>query len=130
MRYFDVFNGDADGICSLHQLRLSDPLDSTLVTGRKRDIELLQGVPAVAGDVVTVLDISLDRNRGALAKLLEKGAVVRYFDHHYAGEIPQHPRLTTVLDDSHAACTSALVQAACESSITVVRRGWTGISPA
>ena len=35
MRYFDVFNGDADGICALHQLRLADPLDSTLVTGLK-----------------------------------------------------------------------------------------------
>ena len=109
MRYFDVFNGDADGICSLQQLRLADPLDSTLITGLKRDIELLQGVPAAAGDVVTVLDISLDRNREALAKLLEMGAVVRYFDHHYAGEIPVHPRLTAVIDDSHAACTSALV---------------------
>jgi hypothetical protein len=104
-----VFNGDADGICSLHQLRLADPLDSTLVTGLKRDIQLLQAVNAAAGDVVTVLDISLDRNREALANLLEKGAVVRYFDHHYAGDIPVHPRLTTVMDDSHAACTSALV---------------------
>ena len=108
-RFFDVFNGDADGICSLHQLRLADPLDAILVTGRKRDIELLQWVPAADGDVVTVLDISLDRNRGALAKILDTGAVVRYFDHHFAGAVPAHPNLTTVLDDSREACTSALV---------------------
>jgi hypothetical protein len=109
MRYFDVFNGDADGICALHQLRLAEPLDSTLVTGLKRDIDLLRSVPAGAGDVVTVLDISLDRNRVALEAILERGAVVHYFDHHYSGDIPAHPRLTAVIDDSGASCTSALV---------------------
>ena len=36
MADFDVFNGDADGICALQQLRLSRPLASTLVTGVKR----------------------------------------------------------------------------------------------
>ena len=81
MRYFDVFNGDADGICALHQLRLADPLDSTLVTGLKREIALLGSVPATDGDVVTVLDISLDRNRDALEALLARGVVVHYFDH-------------------------------------------------
>jgi len=38
MKYIDVFNGDADGICALHQLRLAEPVESTLVTGVKRDI--------------------------------------------------------------------------------------------
>jgi len=109
MRHFDVFNGDADGICSLHQLRLDEPRDSTLVTGMKRDIALLKSVPAQAGDVVTVLDISLDRNRDALRSILDRGAVVRYFDHHYAGDIPRHPSLHAMLDDSHATCTSAIV---------------------
>lgn len=109
MRYYDVFNGDADGICALHQLRLADPLDSTLVTGLKRDIALLQSVPAVDGDVVTVLDISLDRNREALEALLGRGVVVHYYDHHYAGAIPSHPLLLTMIDDSGATCTSALV---------------------
>lgn len=109
MRYFDVFNGDADGICALHQLRMADPLDSTLVTGLKRDIALLQSVPAEDGDVVTVLDVSLDRNRAALQALLDRGVVVHYFDHHYAGEVPAHRLLRTMLDDSGKACTSALV---------------------
>jgi hypothetical protein len=66
MRYFDVFNGDADGICALHQLRLADPLDSTLVTGLKRDIALLGSVPAGDGDVVLVLDICARPHRDAL----------------------------------------------------------------
>src|SRR5689334_19323187 len=109
MRYFDVFNGDADGICALHQLRLADPLDSTLVTGLKRDIALLRSVPAQDGDVVTVLDISLDRNREALEQLLARGVVVHYFDHHYAGDVPAHELLAAHLDGSGAMCTSALV---------------------
>ena len=109
MRYYDVFNGDADGICALRQLRLADPVEATLVTGLKRDIAILDSVRAGAGDVVTVLDISLDRNRAPLEALLDRGAVVRYFDHHYAGEIPRHPRLLSVIDESGASCTSALV---------------------
>ncbi|MGB5082223.1 MAG: acetyltransferase, partial [Burkholderiales bacterium] len=38
MRRVDVFNGDADGLCSLRQLRLAEPAESQLVTGVKRDI--------------------------------------------------------------------------------------------
>lgn len=109
MAYIDVFNGDADGICALHQLRLDEPLDSTLVTGLKRDIELVKTVKAAAGDVVTVLDISLDRNRKGLDDLLARGARVRYFDHHYAGKVPTHRNLVAVIDESGVACTSGLV---------------------
>jgi hypothetical protein len=39
MRRIDVFNGDADGLCALHQLRLAEPVQSELVTGVKRDIK-------------------------------------------------------------------------------------------
>ena len=109
MRYYDVFNGDADGICALHQLRLADPCESVLVTGLKRDIALLGSVPAADGDVVTVLDLSLDRNRDALLALLDRGAIVRYFDHHYAGELPVHPRFTAAIHPSGRTCTSAIV---------------------
>jgi hypothetical protein len=109
MRFYDVFNGDADGICALHQLRLADPADAVVVTGLKREIELLRSVPAQAGDLVTVLDISLDRNRHALLAMLARGVRVRYFDHHYAGPIPAHPLLTCFIDEGAAACTSAIV---------------------
>jgi hypothetical protein len=77
MRYVDVFNGDADGLGALQQLRLAEPVDSILVTGIKRDIALLERVIAGAGDLVTVLDISLESNREALVRLLEAGARVR-----------------------------------------------------
>jgi len=44
MKVYDVFNGDADGICALIQLRLANPSESTLVTGVKRDIALARQV--------------------------------------------------------------------------------------
>jgi hypothetical protein len=109
MTHHDVFNGDADGLCALQQLRLAQPRAARLVTGVKRDIALLQRVDAAAGDSVTVLDISLDRNRAALQSLLQRGVAIEYFDHHHAGEVPHHPLLHAVLDPSPATCTSALV---------------------
>ena len=106
---YDVFNGDADGLCALHQLRLTNPAVAELVTGVKRDIKLLDRVKAGAGDHVTVLDISLDSNRAGLTRLLEAGARVDYFDHHYAGEIPLHHNLAVHIDLSADVCTSILV---------------------
>jgi len=62
MQFYDIFNGDADGICALQQLRLEEPRASVLVTGVKRDVRLLERVNAAAGDELTVLDISLRAN--------------------------------------------------------------------
>lgn len=109
MRSIDVFNGDADGLCALRQLRLAEPADSQLVTGAKRDIALLDRVEAGAGDSVTVLDVSMERNRAALLALLARGVRVRYFDHHFAGDVPSHAGLEAVLDSSGEICTSVLV---------------------
>ncbi|MDH5178755.1 MAG: acetyltransferase [Gammaproteobacteria bacterium] len=107
--HYDVFNGDADGICALQQLRLAQPVECTLVTGVKRDISLLGRISPVSGDHVTVLDISLDKNRPALITALEAGAKVQYFDHHMAGDIPQHPALEAIIDTAAEVCTSLLV---------------------
>jgi hypothetical protein len=109
MTHYDVFNGDADGLCSLHQLRLDDSRDSVLVTGAKRDVELLERVEAKAGDSVTALDISLASNRRALTMLLARGVSVQYFDHHFAGEIPKHPKLQATIDTSPDVCTGIIV---------------------
>ncbi len=109
MTQYDVFNGDADGICALQQLRLKKPLDSILITGVKRDIKLLARVEAQKGDRVTVLDISLDKNRNDLLRLLTQGVQVEYFDHHFAGDIPQHDALEAHIDTAPTACTSLLV---------------------
>jgi hypothetical protein len=104
-----AFNGDADGLCALQQLRLADPASATLVTGVKRDIQLLARVNAGAGDEITVLDVSLDSNREALLALLDAGARVRYFDHHHAGELPRHPDFEAHIDTAADVCTSLLV---------------------
>ncbi len=109
MSLIDVFNGDADGICALHQLRLAEPADSQLVTGPKRDISLLKRVNSQAGDRITVLDIALSKNRDALDRLLAAGAQVRYFDHHQPGDIPVHPNFEAHIDTDANVCTSLLV---------------------
>jgi len=106
---FDVFNGDADGIISLVQLRLSDPRESKLVTGRKRDIALLDRVTVTEGDRVTVLDISMRSNLADLRRVLEDGASVLYFDHHNAGEGLDHPQLEAYINTAGEICTAVLV---------------------
>ncbi len=113
MTHYDVCNGDADGLFALRQLRLANPVESIVVTGIKRDIALLGRVPAVAGDRVTVLDIALERNRGALERLLADDVAVTWYDHHAPGPIPTHPRLTTHIDTNPETCTSVLVDAHC-----------------
>lgn len=105
----DVFNGDADGICALIQLRLAEPADSKLITGTKRDIELLEHVSVAENDHVTVLDISLEKNHNALVRILNQGAKVFYVDHHRPGTIPEHPNLKTLINTDANICTSLLV---------------------
>jgi hypothetical protein len=110
MSCIDVFNGDADGICALHQLRLHTPQpDARLVTGVKRDIGLLDRLEATTDSRITVLDISLDRNRGALERLLDHGNQVFYADHHYSGEIPLAEGLEVHIDPSPQVCTSLII---------------------
>lgn len=107
--YYDIFNGDADGICALIQLRLSEPLESTLITGVKRDIQLLKKINIQAGDQLTVLDISLQKNIQQVTNFLENGASIFYVDHHMPGDIPQHPMLSTLIDTSSDTCTSLII---------------------
>jgi len=106
---YDAFNGDADGICALHQLRLAEPVESTLITGVKRDIGLLEKIDATAGDEINALDIAVEKNAVALAALLVKGVKVRWFDHHNPGELPIHPNFDAHIDTSADVCTSLLV---------------------
>ena len=111
--HYDVFNGDADGIIALLQLRLSKnkpyPKESILITGVKRDISLLKQVDIHQATSVTVLDISLEKNSAALVNLLAKEVDVFYVDHHRAGEIPHSRYLTSLIDTDANICTSLLV---------------------
>jgi uncharacterized protein (DUF1919 family) len=109
MRYIDVFNGDADGLCSLVQLRNAKPVQSEIITGVKRDIELLARVEAKAGDVITVLDISMEKNKDSLLRVLDSGAEVLYCDHHESGDIPDVKNLTALINLDANVCTSLLI---------------------
>ena len=109
MQLYDVFNGDADGLCSLHQLRLSQPAESRLITGVKRDIRLLSRLESGKDTRINVFDISFDKNRDDVVRLLDDGAEIEYFDHHHAGEIPEHPRLRTHIDPAPDRGTSFIV---------------------
>ena len=106
---YDVFNGDADGICALHQLRMAKPCpEAQLITGVKRDIRLLDQLDGTKDAVITVLDISLDSNRQTLSELL-KDNLVTYIDHHYAGEIPDSDNLESHIYPEPELCTSLIV---------------------
>ncbi len=112
MKYFDVFNGDADGICALHQLRLAEPRpEAHLITGVKRDIKLLSRLlpSAEAGDKITVLDVSISSNHDSLLELLNRGCQVFYVDHHFSGDIPDTSALTAHIDPAPEVCTAMIV---------------------
>ncbi len=112
-REIDIFNGDADGLCAAHQLRLAEPGPNPaaveVVTGLKRDIALVGQVREGAGARLRVFDLSLDRNRVALERLLAQGASVRWFDHHFSGPLPSHPALQAHIDPTPTVCTSVIV---------------------
>ena len=112
MQYLDVFNGDADGICALQQLRLHEPRpEARLLSGVKRDIALLTQATEESNTAFTVLDISLDKNRESLDKILaaHSGNTVFYADHHYAGELPDAEGFTAHIDPQPLICTSLII---------------------
>ncbi|MEL6686323.1 MAG: DHH family phosphoesterase [Pseudomonadota bacterium] len=112
MADYDLFNGDADGIFSLLQLRQTDPRhDAVRITGVKRAIKLFPQIAgkAGAGDRITALDISMAKNADGLRQVLSDGADVLYIDHHQTGDIPDHDNLTVLTDQAKETCTAYLV---------------------
>jgi hypothetical protein len=107
--HYDVFNGDADGICALHQWRMAYPRpEAQLVTGVKRDVQLLRYLAGVQEAEITVFDVSLESNRDFLPALLASCRIF-YVDHHFAGEIPNSPNLVAHIDPHPEICTSLIV---------------------
>lgn len=110
--HYDVFNGDADGILSLVQMRLEQPKEAVLITGVKRDISLLKQVPVnenSSDTTVTVLDISMEKNIDALRALVDADANVFYADHHRAGDIPESSKLDANINLDPDTCTALIV---------------------
>lgn len=106
-----VFNGDADGLCAAHQLRLAGFAPDEVVTGVKRDIALLSRVQARPGDEVRVADIAVEANRADLDRLLAQRVHVEWFDHHFPGAIPDSPRMHAHVDTASDTCSSLIVDA-------------------
>lgn len=112
MADFDLFNGDADGIFSLLQLRQVEPRpDAARITGVKRDTQLFKQIAdrVRPGDRITALDIGMARNSAGLASVLETGAKVFFCDHHPTGDIPESDNLTVLMDASAETCTAYLI---------------------
>lgn len=108
MKYLDVFNGDADGICALHQLRLTEPRHAELITGPKRDVKLLKKIVGTTNASITVLDVSMQANKDELLQLLGTNKV-EFFDHHFADGIPDSGNLVAHVDPAADICTSLIV---------------------
>ncbi|MDG3088633.1 DHH family phosphoesterase [Vibrio hannami] len=111
---YDLFNGDADGIVALLQLRLDKPVEAELVTGVKRDINLLAKVSPKSGDKLTVLDVSMLKNSKALEEALISGAKVFYADHHQSGDIPTSSNLEAHIDLDANCCTALIIDSLLE----------------
>ncbi|UIJ40640.1 DHH family phosphoesterase [Vibrio kanaloae] len=107
--HYDVFNGDADGIIALLQLRFAEPKVSTLVTGVKRDIQLLKQVDIDQAESVTALDISMEKNLPEVEALLQNNVKVFYCDHHRSGDIPLSDNLDALINLDAEVCTSLLI---------------------
>jgi hypothetical protein len=112
--HIDVFNGDADGILSLIQLRKVKPVapeQQLLLSGVKRDISLVKRLSAqqALNADITVLDISFDKNSTEVARVLQQARSVFYCDHHQAKTLFDHAKLTSLIDTSPAVCTALLI---------------------
>lgn len=114
-KYIDVFNGDADGIFSLIQLRKSYPITTydkqILITGVKRDIALVSQIDNnLANDSkITVLDVSFDKNHKDVNRVLEHCQSLFYCDHHKADKLFEHKNLVTVINTEPTVCTGLLI---------------------
>ena len=109
MDYYDFFNGDADGIISLHQYRMHYPHHSKLFTGVKRDVKLLRHCTEVRNSMITVFDVSLLSNADYIKPILDNENHVRWFDHHEPGETNLGDKFKIYVDVDPNCCTNILV---------------------
>ena len=124
MTHYDVFNGDADGLCAMVQMRLENPRNSTIKTGVKRDIRLLENLELIEGDSILAMDISLARNHDLVLDALGKGVEITWIDHHLPGENIKSDFLTTHIDLTADVCTSVIVDILLEGR----QRAWAAVA--
>ena len=121
MKHYDFFNGDADGIISLHQFRLQFPRKSELFTGVKRDVKLLRHAVDIKNATFTVFDISLLSNSDYIEGILKNNNKVSWFDHHEPGDTDLGDNFSIRVDADPNCCTNILV----DKFIDGLHRPWT-----
>jgi len=121
MKYYDFFNGDADGIISLHQYRMHYPKDSILYTGVKRDVELLRHCTKIENSKFTIFDISLLSNKVHVDIILSNGNTIRWFDHHEPGNKELGENFEIFVNADPNCCTNILV----DKYVDGLYRPWT-----
>ena len=121
MKHYDFFNGDADGIISLHQFRLQFPRKSELFTGVKRDVKLLRDAVDIKNATFTVFDISLLSNSDYIEGILKNNNKVSWFDHHEPGDTDLGDNFSIRVDADPNCCTNILV----DKFIDGLHRPWT-----
>ena len=121
MKYYDFFNGDADGIISLHQYRLHFPKKSEVFTGVKRDVKLLRHAVEIKNSTLSVFDISLLSNKDYIDGILNNNNIVRWFDHHEPGDTDLGENFSIKVDADPNCCTNILV----DQYIDGLHRPWT-----
>ena len=109
MNYIDFFNLDAGGVYTFHQLRLHNPQKSLLVKGVQSDNLLLKRIISTRNSILTVLDLPSHANQNSFLQFLKLGNTVHYFDHHFAGEMPENPLFHPHIDTSPDVCSNILV---------------------
>lgn len=105
----DVFNGDADGITSVLQFKKHTNSDSKLITGVKRDIDLLRKIDINKTKELRVFDISLEKNLTYIKSIIKNKINTIYFDHHKPGNIPKSKYFEYYINTRPTICTSLLV---------------------
>lgn len=121
MKYYDIFNGDADGLISLHQYRMFFPKKSKPISGVKRDVKLLRHVLNVKKSIITVFDISHRSNADYVESILSNSNKITWFDHHEADYYRPGNNFRMNLDSDPNCCTSWLV----DQYIDGAHRPWT-----
>lgn len=105
----DIFAGDADGLCAVHQLRMTYPVHARSICSVRRATDLLSRAAIQQGDNVTVFDLPTGEVADELQRLLRRGANVTYFDRHSFGSDLRELGLTPIAGSSPRTCSSALV---------------------
>lgn len=111
MMEYDFFNGDADGIISLHQYRMLVPNDSVKYTGVKRDVELLRHVleQDICHKLLNVFDVSMKSNHIHTLEALRNCNHIRWFDHHDPGDFDYGQDVRSVIDTDPNTCTAIII---------------------